>query len=199
MNSLESKSDYFDVSFSKIDFAGSKIEDTIFEDCEFNHCNFSSAKISRCKFNNCTFNHCNLSVLEAPDTRFYEIYFNECKLSGIDWTRANWPTFNLDFELNFSKCILTNSSFIGLKLHSLKMEECRLVEVDFRECDLSNSILTSCDFSGSLFNKTVLRSVNFTDSWDYNIDVLNNTVTKAKFSRSEAVSLLESLGIELED
>ncbi|AYA41995.1 pentapeptide repeat-containing protein [Xenorhabdus nematophila] len=199
MNFLDSKSDYYDVSFSKVDFSGSTLEDTTFEDCEFNHCNFSSAKISRCKFNHCAFNNCNLSVIEIPDTRFYEIYFNECKLSGIDWTNANWPTFNLDFELNFTKCILTNSSFLGLKLHNLKMEECRLVDVDFRECDLSNSVLTGCDFLGSLFNLTILRSVNFTDSWDYSIDVLNNTVTKAKFSKLEALSLLENLGIELVD
>ncbi|PHM61955.1 pentapeptide repeat-containing protein [Xenorhabdus ishibashii] len=199
MHLLESRSDYFDISFSKADFSDSNVEDTIFEACEFNHCNFSSAKLSRCKFNNCTFNHCNLGVIEIPDTRFYEIYFNECKLSGIDWTRAIWPNFNLDFELHFTKCILTNSSFLGLKLHSLKMEECRLVDVDFRESDLSNSVLTGCDFSGSLFNKTVLRSVNFTYSWGYNIDILNNTVVKAKFSRLEALSLLESLGIELVD
>ena len=199
MNFLESKSDYYDVFFSKIIFTGSTIENSKFENCEFNHCDFTSAKFTHCKFNNCVFNYCNLSLFEITDSRLYEIYFNECKLTGIDWTKAEWPIFNPDFELNFSKCILTNSSFFALKLHNLKMEDCRLVDVDFRECDLSNSILTGCDFSGSLFNKTILRSVSFIDSWDYNINILNNTVTKAKFSRIEAVSLLENLGIELED
>lgn len=57
----------------------------------------------------------------------------------------------------------------------------------------------SCDLSESLFNKTILYAANLTGSWDYNINVLNNTINKAKLSRLEAVLLLESLGIELVD
>ncbi|MBF4300672.1 pentapeptide repeat-containing protein, partial [Vibrio anguillarum] len=37
------------------------------------------------------------------------------------------------------------------------------------------------------------------ESTAYSIDVLENNVKKAKFSRYEALSLLESLGIELVD
>ena len=199
MDHLESKSEYYDMSLSKADFTDLTLEDTVFEDCEFNHCNFYSAKFSHCKFNNCTFNYCNLSVINIAYSRFYAIVFNECKLSGTDWTRADWPNFNPDFELTFRKCILTNASFFGLTLNNLTMEECKSVDVDFRESDLTGSVMTGCDFSGSLFNQTVLHAVNFTDSWNYNINVLNNTVTKAIFSRLEALALLESLGIELVD
>lgn len=199
MNVLESQTEYFAKPLSKADISDSEIEGATFEDCEFNHCNFSSAKILRCRFNNCTFNHCNLAVADVTDSRFYEIYFNECKLSGIDWTRAVWPEFNPDFELHFKKCLLNNASFFSLKLNNLNMEECRLIDADFRESDLSGSVLTGCDFAGSLFNNTILRYVDFTDSWDYNINILNNTVARAKFSRLEALILLESLGIELVD
>ncbi|EBR4569375.1 pentapeptide repeat-containing protein, partial [Salmonella enterica] len=130
---------------------------------------------------------------------FHEVSFHECKISGVDWTQAHWPEFNLYSELFFNKSILTNSSFLGLKLHDLKIIDCRLHEVDFRECDLTSSEITGCDMSGSLFNNTNLRSTNFSDSWGFNINVLQNSVIKAKFSRQEALVLLECLGIELVD
>jgi fluoroquinolone resistance protein len=57
--------------------------------------------------------------------------------------------------------------------------------------------MTDCDFSQSLFMRTNLESVDFTDSYNFNIDVLENRVNKAKFSRFEALNLLNSLGIEL--
>lgn len=79
------------------------------------------------------------------------------------------------------------------------MVDCRLYEVDFRECDLAGSVITGCDLSGSLFNNTNLRSADFSDSRNFNINVLKNPLVNAKFSRQEAVILLESLGIELVD
>lgn len=194
-----SHEDYFDRSFNRLDLSALHLEKSCFEDCEFSHCNFTSAQLTRCKFINCTFNHCNLSVVEINGSRFNEVSFNECKLSGTDWTRAHWPAFNVDPELSFTKCILTNASFLGLTVQGLKLTECRLHEVDFRECDLSAAKIISCDLAGSLFNSTNLRGADFTDSWDFHIDVLNNTLAKAKFSRQEALSLLESLGIELVD
>lgn len=199
LSAIKSKHEYFESTFSRVDLSECVVQNSKFEDCDFDNCNFSGASFIKCKFNNCTFNHCNLNITEIIDSRLYEVNFNECKLSGIDWTKANWTSFNLDYELKFSRSILTNSSFMGLKLQGIIMDECKVVDVDFRECDLSKGVFSGCDLHGSLFNKTILRSANFTESWDYNIDVLNNYVDKAKFSRAEAVSLLEGLGIELED
>lgn len=199
MSQWISESEYFEKTFNKLDMSSSFTEHASFEECAFNHCNFTSAQLSHCKFTHCTFNHCNLSVAQIIGTRFYEVDFNECKLSGIDWTRAHWPTFNLDPELRFSKSILTHCAFFGLKLQGVKMEQCSLHEVDFRESDLSGSEITGCDLAGSLFHNTNLRGTDFTDSWNFQIDVMNNLIAGAKFSRQEAVALLESLGIELVD
>jgi uncharacterized protein YjbI with pentapeptide repeats len=69
--------------------------------------------------------------------------------------------------------------------------------VDFREADLRGAKITGSDLAGSLFHNTDLRAADFTDSWDFHIDVINNLIAKAKFSRLEALSLLESFGIEL--
>ncbi|MGE9550208.1 pentapeptide repeat-containing protein [Erwinia amylovora] len=199
MEKLASQKEYFDQSFSKLDLSSSELENTSFEECEFDHCNFTSAKLVRCKFINCTFSHCNLSVAAFPGSSLYAVRFIECKISGVDWTRAHWPSFQPDPELSFSKCILTHASFFGLTLQCVKMDECRVNEVDFRESDLASASITGCDLAGSLFSHTNLRNADLIGSWDFTLDVLNNTVTGAKFSRSEAVFLLESLGIKLAD
>lgn len=199
MQPIESHAECYDASFSTHDLTGLTLVQAHFEDCEFNHINFTSALFSACKFINCVFNHCNLSLLNPSDTRFFGVHFNACKLTGIDWTKAYWPDFYLDHELRFSTCILNSGAFFGLRLHGVKMEGCKLIEVDFRECDLTGATLTECELTGSLFNHTVLRGADFTESWNYSIHVFNNTLDNAKFSRLEAVCLLESLGIKLVD
>lgn len=130
---------------------------------------------------------------------FFEVKFIDCKLIGIDWTRAYWPAYHIDSGLKFSRCILNDSSFFGLTLNELKLDECKLHDVDFREGDFSNSSMLCCDFSNSVFMRTNLQSVDFTDSCNFVINVLENKISKAKFSRFEALSLLESLSIELID
>ena len=197
MQLIESHSEYPDRVFTETDFSGLSVKDTIFEDCEFSHCNFSSAKFSGCKFTGCTFDYCNLAIVEIPQSRFYDVHFHECKLTGIDWTRGDWPVFNPDSDLRFTHSLLTHASFMGLTLHRVRMEECRLVGADFRESDLSEAIMTGCDFSESLFNQTILRKADFTNSWGFNLDVLHNIVTGATFTKWEALPLLESLGIRL--
>ena len=55
------------------------------------------------------------------------------------------------------------------------------------------------DFAGSLFNEINLAGADFTEASNCDIDVLNNGIRKAKFTRYEALDLLDSLGIELID
>ena len=140
-----------------------------------------------------------MSLLKLPYSSFREIDFVECKLVGVDWTKASWPSFNLNAEIKFQQCILNDSSFFGLVLNELTLEECKVHDVDFRECNCAGSSMTYCDFSNSLFMHTNLQSVDFTESTNFTIDVLENRVSKAKFSKYEALSLLDGLGIELID
>lgn len=199
MKKVENNEEYFEASFDKQRLQSLEISNSEFEECEFNDCDFSLAIFTRCKFLNCSFNRCNLSLIKIPHSRFFEVDFVDCKLVGIDWTTASWPSFNLCSELKFERCILNDSSFFGLSLNELKLEECKLHEVDFREGDFSNSLMTYCDFTNSLFMRTNLQKVDFTESNNFIIDVLENQISKAKFSRYEALSLLDSLGIELVD
>jgi len=196
---IESGEQYFEGSFNKQVVQSLEIIDSEFEDCEFNDCDFLSAIFEGCKFLNCSFTRCNLSLIKIPNSRFFEVEFVDCKLVGIDWTRAYWPTYYIDSELKFSRCILNDSSFFSLTLNELTLDGCKLHEVDFREGDFSNSSMLNSDFTNSLFMKTNLQNVDFTESYNFAINILENKISKAKFSRLDALSLLDSLNIELVD
>ncbi|NAW91028.1 MULTISPECIES: pentapeptide repeat-containing protein [unclassified Vibrio] len=199
MIDLKNNEQYFDVSFEKLSSPDEKYSDVEFEDCQFSDCDFSAVKFQKCKFTNCTFERCNLSLVDFTNSKLFELKFQDSKLVGVDWTKATWPVYHSDFELSFKRCILNDSSFFGLTLNELVLDECKLHDVDFREGNFAGSIMIYSDFSHSLFMRTNLQGVDFSESTAYSIDVLENNVKKAKFSRYEALILLESLGIELVD
>jgi uncharacterized protein YjbI with pentapeptide repeats len=197
MTTLNDNENYFESQFSKVAHVSKNVTNSSFEECDFSECDFSKTYFNGCKFTNCRFIGCNLSLAQFQNTRLFGVEFVESKLMGIDFTKADWPVFHLDFELSFKRSILNDISMFGLTLHELKMDECKIHGADFREGSFSQSVMTDCDFSQSLFMRTNLESVDFTDSYNFNIDVLENRVNKAKFSRFEALNLLNSLGIEL--
>ncbi|MGB5856067.1 MAG: pentapeptide repeat-containing protein [Oceanisphaera sp.] len=199
MQKIQDGESYVEQTFSRLSLVDGHFMGIEFEDCTFEHCDFSGAHFSRCKFIDCTFKHCNLSLMQVPSTRWFGVSFTECKLVGVDWTKADWPVFHLDSELSFKQCILNDASFFGLTLQELTLDECKCHEVDFREGDFSSSSMTHCDFTNSVFMRTNLQRVDFTESVNFNIDVLENKIDSAKFSRYEALSLLYSLNIELVD
>lgn len=170
-----------------------------FEACDFIECNFTATRFKKCRFIECTFTRCNLSLVQVSQSQFTDVIFNECKLVGMDWTRAAWPKLVFSVALQFKQCILNDSSFFGLNLDEITIEECKAHDVDFREGRFRRAILIGTDFTHSLFAKTDLSGANFTDASDYEIDIFNNNISKAKFSRDEAIRLLNSLDIELVD
>ncbi|MCE0495458.1 pentapeptide repeat-containing protein [Vibrio salinus] len=199
MGGLSDNEQYFDVSFEKLEISDASYQGIEFEECQFTDCDFSGVRFAGCKFINCEFLKCNLSLFSLPNSRLFGVTFVESKLVGVNWTLAEWPIYHVDFELKFVRCILNDSSFFGLTLNELVMDECKLHDVDFREGDFTGSVMTLCDFTNSLFMHTNLQNADFSDSVSYAIDVLENRIKGATFSRYEALNLLESLGIELVD
>lgn len=190
---------YLDTVFKKHEVPEAHYKDIEFEECQFSDCDFSGVKFQNCNFVNCEFVRCNLSLTDLSNSKLFGITFRESKLVGVDWTKATWPIYHLDFELRFERCILNDSSFFGLTLNELMLDECKLHDVDFREGSFNDSTLNYCDLTHSVFMRTSLEKVDFCDSTNYAINVLENNVKGAKFSRFEALNLLECLGIELVD
>jgi uncharacterized protein YjbI with pentapeptide repeats len=199
VDNFKDKEEYYDQRFIKLINPEMQLKGSRFDECEFIDCDFSQAIFTNCKFNACRFVGCNLSLVSLSGSRLFAIEFIESKLVGVDFTSADWPTFHLDFELKFVRSILSDISMFGLTLNRLTFDECKVVEADFREGNFAQSSWTYCDFSKSLFMKTNMQGIDFSDSYHYDIDVLHNRIDKAKFSRFEALNLLTSLGIELVD
>lgn len=88
---------------------------------------------------------------------------------------------------------------MSLSLREMSMIDCKAHDVDFRDADLTQADFSQSDFTNSLFNQTLLAEANFTDAINYNINVFENNVKRAKFSLPEAMSLLQYLDIELVD
>ncbi|MEH6346734.1 MAG: pentapeptide repeat-containing protein [Bermanella sp.] len=190
---------YLSQHFTDIDLSYGELQDKEFEDCTFSKCDFSDAAFNKCKFIDCSFNHCNLSSLKVDHCRFLNVNFDNSKVLGIDWTKATWPSIASFAALNFKNCAISYSSFFGLALQEITIKECKAHEVDFRDGSFNQADFSDSDFSLSLFNGTSLTKVNFEDASNYDIDVFNNDIKGAIFSRFEAVRLLDCLGIDLLD
>lgn len=188
---------YINQHFKDIDLVGHKIESTEFDNCVFTSCNFSEVEFIKCKFTECSFKACNLSNMKVDRCSFFDIIFEECKLIGVNWTQATWPSIKLSCPFKFYQCILNDSSFLGLSLREIVMIECKAHDVDFREADCLDADFTYTDFTNSLFNKTNLYHADFSESTNYNINVLLNEIKKAKFTLPDAINLLNCLDIEL--
>jgi len=196
---IANDNEYFSTIFDNLDAAGESFTEITFENCTFQQCNFSDARFYKCKFVDCVFTASNLSNIKVDYSKFFDTSFNESKLVGVDWTKADWPRFNFTAPISFNECILNDSSFFGLGLSELVLEHCKAHDVDFRNGNFTKAKFSYTDFSNSLFLKTNLREADFSEAENYDIDIFNNEIKSARFSRHEAVRLLSSLDIELVD
>jgi len=196
---LEGKREFWSETLKDSDFSGMEVTSKEFDGCTFEKCNFSEATFKKCNFVDCEFTNCNLSLVKIEYSKFSDVSFRDSKLIGINWTKVSWPSLIFSPPIKFYKSILNDCSFYGLFMRDLVMEECKAHNVDFREGDFSNSNFTYTDLSGCFFGNTNLSGADFSEATDYDIDIYQNIIKKAKFSRFEAVRLLGSLKIELVD
>jgi len=191
--------EYYAKSFVGLKLSAITIAENEFEDCEFDQCDFSRSNLARCKFIDCRFTGCDLSLINIEASHFRGVEFVDCKVAGVNWTKAHWPRLVLAPPLHFRKCVIDDSSFFGLSLAEVVIEECKAREVDLREANFSGARFSYSDLTNSLFGRTSLRGADFTEATGYNIDIFNNDITNARFSRYEALRLLDSLSIDLVD
>jgi len=196
---LEKQSEYWSEKFEGVDFSELEICSKEFDGCTFDGCNFSEATFDHCNFVDCEFIKCNLSLVKIEYSKFSEVCFRDSKLIGVNWTKVSWPRLVFSAPIKFYKSILNDSSFLGLALQEMVLEECKAHNVDFRDGDFSKANFTYTDFMGSFFGKTNLGGADFSEATGYDIDIYQNEIKGAKFTRFEAVRLLDCLEIELVD
>ncbi|MDQ2787279.1 MAG: pentapeptide repeat-containing protein [Chloroflexota bacterium] len=176
-------------TFTGIDFAA----------CVFDRCVFTESAFSHCSFTDCRFTGCDLSLARVPGSRFTDTRFDASKLLGVDWTKAGDAVISkLFLSVHFDDCLLNYATFFGLALRRSRFTDCIAREVDFRDADLTEAVCTTTDFTGSKFHHTNLTKADFRRATGYAINPATNTVTRARFSLPEAVSLLSGFDIVIE-
>jgi uncharacterized protein YjbI with pentapeptide repeats len=197
--SIKSFTNYADHIFREEVIHGGEINGSKFYDCEFAQCSFVQSRFSECKFVDSSFEGCDLSLLQVPLSRLSGVRFRDSKLVGVNWALADWPGTDIGEPLKFLKCVLNHATFIGLKLSAIQFIECIAIEVDFREADLSTADFSGTDLSKSIFGNTDLSKANLSKARNYHIDASQNILKGTRFSFPEAMSLLYSLDIVLDE
>lgn len=194
MKTFDDENEFNEQTFEGIELRESVVRGKDFYDCTFFQCRFNETTFSGCKFIDCTFKSCDLSNMKVNMSRFRDLKSEDSKWVGINWTNAESIS-----HLNFIKCVLNYSNFIGLDLRRSKLENCIAREVDFRQANLTEAVCTGTEFSGAQFAGTNLTKADFRRAVQYAIRPNDNTLKSAKFSFPEAAALLHGLDIILVD
>jgi len=186
-------------SFSGKDFSGITVRDRDFMLCSFRSCQMAEIDLRSCRFQDCSFEQCDVSLAKLERCQFQNTTFCKSRLVGIDWTRLTWQKKALKPALHFVECNLNYSNFFGCLLKNTKFTDCMLQEVEFGEADLSQADLRRADLSQARFFHTDLTETDLRDARNYDINAVVNTLHKTRFTLPEAVSLLHSLDIILDE
>jgi uncharacterized protein YjbI with pentapeptide repeats len=191
---FESGEEYFDQTFSSLEWERSEVKAVTFDDCTFKECHFSETQFQRCTFRDCEFHDCDLSLIDVEYCTVQRTKFQDCKLVGVNWAkigRIQW--------LAFHNCNLSYNTFMELDLERAVITGCVAKEAYFDECNLTDANCTGTDFSDSRFFHTNLTQADFTNARNYFIAAHLNTLKKTKFSMPEALALLHGLDIILDE
>ena len=195
--SIASSEEYSDHEFEETKQAGAEVLSTSFEECVFRRCAFPGTMFRSCDFTSCLFLRCDLGLVRLLNSSFSGCRFEDSKLLGINWTEARWAASKLWRPVHFFRCVLDHSTFLGLDLTEVHIEECVAHDVDFRDSNLTRALFRGTDLDGSLFANTDLTEADLSAARNYRIRSAENRLRGTKFSMPEAMSLLEGLDIDL--
>jgi uncharacterized protein YjbI with pentapeptide repeats len=199
MNRITNTHEHYNQVFEQVHLSPGETLTGEFADCKFIKCNFESVVFSNCRFSDCKFQDCNLSLIQIPGSSFPATRFETTKLIGIDWTQGDWSQSEFNPIAGFFDCVLSHSTFIGIDLKGIQMKKCIANEVDFREANLTEVNFRGTDLAKSLFGNTNLTRADLSLARNYQIDPGNNVLKQAKFSLPEAMALLYSMDIDLQE
>ncbi len=166
----------------------------VFEDCAFTACVLRETRLTDCRLVDCTFERCDLSAVRLDGCRIQGVRFVGCKLIGVDFSAA--ATVRL---LRFEDCVLDEAAFCALELKELVLRRCRARGTDFLEAKVVEADFRGTDFEGARFHGTDLKGADFRETTNYAIDARANALRGARFDLPEAVSLLRSLDVRIDE
>lgn len=184
---------YEDKEFTDSCFLESLTHDS-FDNCTFVHIDFSSAKILSSSFTDCIFSGCNLSMAEMTLTTLNNVSFVNCKILGVKFNTCN----DFIFDVAFENCILDYCSFSKRKMPKTVFKDSSLKSVDFGDANLKGVKFINTDLNEAIFYNTNIQGADFTSAYNYIIDLTQNQVKKARFSKDGLSGLLNQFNIIIE-
>ena len=178
--------DFYDQLFDAVEMLPQLFVGHTFESCTFKKLNLSKQPLNSATFINCTFADCNLSTIDTRNTTFNDVDFRQCIVSHLDFGKCNPFGFHVDFQ----GCQLDYSIFLNRNLKKTLFSDCSLREAHFLNSDLAGSVFKNCNLELAKFAECNLTQVDFSTSYNLQLDPDDNVLKKARFSLYNLPGLL---------
>lgn len=188
-----SDNNIYDQKFSSENYSENTLASGEYENCHFNSCIFAKADLRGIKFTACTFTECDFSMANLHDTGIRDCSFDTCKMIGIEFQEVN--TFL--FAMKAKNSNLNHSSFTNLNLKKCAFADCQFEECNFEGSNLSETTFKECNFERATFDRTDLRKTDLSSCINITLDLNQNLLNGAYFSKDNVAGLLSNYGIKL--
>ncbi len=165
-------------------------------------------------FRDCLFESCDVSGVDLARTRWIDCTFRRCNLSNAKLTGATLRSVRFEsckllgidwsacetllLELAFRECDLSYALFSEMPLENLVLIDSVLREAEFVRCNLAGADFGGSDFTGTRFVGCDLRGADCRATEGVALDPRDNRVEGARFDAAGVRGLLEAFGIVVE-
>ena len=168
-------------------------------DCLFQDCVWESCTLTKCVLTGCRFVGCTIVSPQFEHSRVRQLEFDGCNLVGVRWHEAVTPGRAARPLRQVRGSLLKYNLFLDLPLVRFRFDGNAFPHTTFDGCDLRESGFVGCDLRQTQFFRSDLRRADFRSAEGYEIDLFTNKLAQARFSFPEAIRLLGSLDIRLDE
>lgn len=182
----------------KLQYNDEVLEGIEYYNCKFYNCDFTNLKMKKCKFIDCEFYNCALRNVKFEFCQIKNACFSNSLLMGINWLELQ-EKGAISFPVEtLNNCVIRYNNFVESNLASFDFSSSTISDSRFQDCLLMKASFKNVSFKDTSFSKCNLGFSDFRGANDYDIDINNNLLTRAKFSFPTAICLLNSINIEIE-
>lgn len=128
---------------------------------KFLECNFMNVRFNNCKFIGCYFDNC--------DFKGGGVEFDNCIFVKSDTNKIPSLNINDNFSCFFHRCNIYGK-FVGCNLTYCIFEECKIVDTNFEDSDLSNSIFIRNNWKKVVMKDANLKSIKVVKTYIEDLD-----------------------------
>ena len=164
--------------------------------CEFDNCTFKQSTFAPNSLAGCVFIDCTFENCDLSNLKLAQTSFRQVQFNGCKMIGLRFDECNPSLlGFNFKECNLSHSVLVGLKLKGIQMLYSIAEGVDFTDSDLTSAVFNHTNFFDARFVQTNLEKADFRQAINYAIDPTQNKLKKAQFSPEGLDGLLTVFGI----